>query len=86
MDTLKQDLNIGELLSKHRDYVLIGVIVLVSIIAARFIYGKQMEEYARIKEEIHIEQEKSAASQTPSTLVLAVRLADTAISAALTSV
>ncbi|MDD5020174.1 MAG: type 4a pilus biogenesis protein PilO [Candidatus Omnitrophica bacterium] len=61
MDTLKQDFNIGEALAKHKDYVIIGVAVVVSLIISKVIYGNQMKEYDRLKGEIAVEQEKGQA-------------------------
>ncbi|MFB3919355.1 hypothetical protein BU251_05215 [Candidatus Velamenicoccus archaeovorus] len=61
MDAMKQQVNIGELLTRYKEYVIIAVTVVVSLIAAKYIYNKQMMEYERLKEDINVEQEKSGA-------------------------
>lgn len=59
MDAMKREINVAELLTKHKDYVIIAVTIVISIMVAKFIYGKQMKEYERLKGDIDIEQQKS---------------------------
>jgi Tfp pilus assembly protein PilO len=61
MDAMKQEINVAELLTKYKEYVIIAVTVIISIMAAKYIYGKQMKEYDRLKGDIDIEQQKSDA-------------------------
>lgn len=61
MDAMKQEINVGELLIKYKDYVIIAVTIVISVMAAKYIYGKQMKEYDRLKGDIDIEQQKSEA-------------------------
>jgi Tfp pilus assembly protein PilO len=61
MDAMKQEINVSELLTKHKDYVIIAAVIVISIMAAKYIYGKQMKEYDRLKGDIDIEQQKSEA-------------------------
>jgi Tfp pilus assembly protein PilO len=61
MDAMKQEINVGELLTKYKDYVIIAVTIVISVMAAKYIYGKQMKEYDRLKGDIDIEQQKSEA-------------------------
>lgn len=52
-----EDLNV--LIAKHKDKAVMGVIFVISLIAAKTIYDIQMKKYAKVKEEIRIEQDKS---------------------------
>jgi Tfp pilus assembly protein PilO len=47
------------LLTKRKDYVIIGVAVVASLILAKMVYSRQIKEYDRIKAEITTEQEKA---------------------------
>ena len=61
MAELKADIRIDEILMKNKQYVVMLVIVVSSLILAKNIYQKQIRQYDRMKEEIRVEQEKSSA-------------------------
>ena len=52
--------DINKLLIKNKDQVVIVVIILISLIIAKNLYGRQMTKYAQLQESIRVEQEKGA--------------------------
>lgn len=61
MPDLKSEIKIEDLLAKNKQYVVMFVVVVLSLVLAKNLYQKQIKQYDRLKEEIRVEQEKSSA-------------------------
>ncbi|MFA5039795.1 MAG: type 4a pilus biogenesis protein PilO [Candidatus Omnitrophota bacterium] len=55
------EINIAELLTKHKSQVVMGAVVVLSLFLAKYLYSQQIQQYDRLKGEITVEQDKSAA-------------------------
>jgi Tfp pilus assembly protein PilO len=53
--------NISNILLKNREQVVMGAVILLSVLVSKGIYGQQMNQYTKLKNQISEEQQKGAA-------------------------